>query len=186
MKSLGLLAFGIAILAASSAAPAQGQATAQLTITEKDDAYDLAVPVSRLVLTIPKGRLVSAKPGAGSESPRYFHFEDREKGLAASGWFEPEGSFRGMEEFWAGERASMSRRGLDPQNVAEEHVGKWSAVFYDIGLPGGRSANVRAEWVQAGTWIDLHVSLTADQPADAMRSRLREFVTALRVVEKSR
>jgi hypothetical protein len=69
-----------------------------------------------------------------------------------------------MKEFWAAERAAMTKQGLDAQDVVHEQVGKWSTVCYDILVPGGRNANVRAEWVQAGTWIDLHASLTADQP----------------------
>ena len=49
------------------------QSDQTLTITEADDAYRLSVPVSRLVMTIPKGSLTSGNtPRRGSAtSPRY-------------------------------------------------------------------------------------------------------------------
>jgi hypothetical protein len=173
------------MLAASSAVPAQDQAATRLTLTEKDGAYHLAVPVSRLILTIPKGRLVASTPANASDSPLYFYFEEHEKALVLSGWFEPEGSFRGMKEFWADERTAMTKQGLDPQDVVQEQIGKWNTVFYDLLAPGGRNANVRAEWIQAGTWIDLHVSLTADEPTTKLRAELRERLAKMQVLEKS-
>ena len=97
-------------------------------VTEKDGAYELLVPVSRLSLTIPKGRFLPSKPSGESGNPRYFSFEDRQR---------------------------------------------------------GRSSNVRAEWIQAGTWIDLHLSVTANQSEAAGRTTLRDFLGTLQVSERT-
>lgn len=79
----------------------------------------------------------------------------------------------------------MTRRGLDPKDVKFEKIGGWNSVLYDIPVPGGRNVNVRAEWVRSGTWIDVHLSLTADLPSLAMRTRLRDCVKGFQVTEKA-
>ena len=49
-----------------------------LAITETEDSFRLSVPVSRLVMTIPRGDFtVVHESGSGATaSSRYFHFED--------------------------------------------------------------------------------------------------------------
>jgi hypothetical protein len=45
----------------------------RLVVTEKSGSYELAVPVSRLFLTIPKGQLRSSTEAvAAISNPRYF------------------------------------------------------------------------------------------------------------------
>ena len=164
---------------------AQSQAESRLVITEKNDTYELSLAVSRLVVMIPKQRFVPSAPGQGSQAPRYFSFEDRAAGLVVSGWFEPEQAFRGMEAFWAGEQRGLTQNGFQIQNIVSEKRDAWQIVLYDIPVPGGgRSSNMRAERVQAGTWIDLHLSLTSRGAERENRAALRKLLEAMRVEER--
>jgi hypothetical protein len=169
----------------STASAQQSSSNASLTVTEKSMGYELSVPVSRLVLTIPKDELSPAKLAPDSGSPRYFYFESATKLVAASGWFESDQAFKGMPAFWSGEEAALIRQSLRPAGVVQERVGSWQVVLYDIALPGGgRSSNMRAELVQAGTWIDLHLSVTGRQSEEEGRSRLRKLLGTMTVTER--
>ena len=83
----------------------------QLQIAETPDSFRLSVPVSRLVMTLPKGKLAVVKEsnGGGAASPRYFHFEDSTRGIIVSGWFESADSYKGIEQFWKGETDAWKR-----------------------------------------------------------------------------
>jgi len=157
-----------------------------IQITQTDTHYVLTVPVSRLVMQFPKGTLVLADPetGGGTSSPRYFYFKDRESPLIASGWFESQQGFAGIQKFWADEVASWNNRLPAPQNVAFSKTGGWETIAYEIPVPGVTNTNLRAQWVQAGTWIDLHLSLTNRQTASEARARLVAFLTSVSVEEK--
>jgi hypothetical protein len=157
----------------------------RLTVTEKDGAYEVTLAVSRLVLRVQKDQLVPSKPGTSSDSPGYFSFEDRQKALVVSGWFEPEQAFKGVEAFWSAEQKSLDQAGIRTEDVVREQIGNWQVVFYDIRLPGGRSSNMRAECVQSGTWIDLHISVTANQSEAEGRKRLRAVLGSIQVGEKA-
>ena len=184
MSTVRITTMAIIIVCVSICLAAQDTSSERLVVTEKDGAYELMVPVSRLSVTIPKGQLVPSKSGAGSDSPRYFSLQDP-RGLVISGWFEPDQSFEGMDPFWAGEQRSLIQNGLKIQNVIREKIGKWQVVFYDVPLLGGRSSNMRAEWIQAGTWIDLHLSATADQSAAEGQKVLRSVLSEIQVKEKN-
>ena len=159
-----------------------------LIVTEKPAAYALGVPVSRLAMTIPKETLRidrSANEGAAT-SPRYFSFASQSPLLLITGWFESADGFSSMQSFWSAETAAWKLRGLPtPQNVSFVAIGHWNAVLYDLGLPAGRNTNIRAHWVQAGTWIDIHLSLTADLSSDALRTSLRRTLESIVVTEKA-
>ena len=63
--------------------------------------------------------------------------------------------------------------------------GPWEVVAYDVPVPaGGTSAHLRAERVQAGTWIDLHLSSTSVRPPATLRSELMTMLRQVEVVEK--
>jgi hypothetical protein len=80
----------------------------------------------------------------------------------------------------------MKRTGLpEPRNVSFEELGSWKTVFYDVEAPGVVSANVRAHWVEAGTWIDLHLSRTAER-SSGLRADLKNVLKAMTVSVKSR
>jgi hypothetical protein len=91
-----------------------------------------------------------------------------------------------MDEFWKGEQRGLSQNGLRVQDVVRGQVGNWQVVFYDIVIPGGRSSNVRAELVQAGTWIDVHASVTTQRSEAENRQVLRDVLETIRVEERPR
>ena len=168
---------------ASQQAPNQ----AALQITEATDSYVMSVPVSRLIMTVPKGRLVRGDPaiGGGTASPRYFYLDDKASALVISGWFESDQGFAGIKQFWANESAAWQGGNLpQPTDVVFEEIGKWNAIVYDMAVPGGRNSNIRAHWIQAGTWIDIHLSLTSKASSAELRGQLREMIKSIQVVEK--
>ena len=65
-----------------------------------------------------------------------------------------------------------------------ERRGQWDAVFYHLPLPGGSSAHVRAHWVQSGTWIDVHLSVTGKEPYAINRKAVEALLQSLKVREK--
>ncbi len=158
-----------------------------LEVTEVAGNYVLKVPVSSLVVTIPKGNLKPAQNpyGGGGNSPRYFYLKDDGIGLQITGWFEPQERYQGIQHLWAGDNAEWKRRGLPtPGDVSFLRIGKWDTVAYDHDLPQGRSSHLRAEWVQAGTWLDVHISITKDLPQAELRAKVREVLDNIQVTEK--
>jgi hypothetical protein len=89
-----------------------------------------------------------------------------------------------MDAFWSGEQRSLTQNGLQLQNITKERIGNWDVVLYDIAVPGGRSVNMRAECVQSGTWIDLHLSVTTNQSKTDGQKLLRDALNAMQVSEK--
>jgi hypothetical protein len=157
-----------------------------IQITQTNTHYVLTAPVSRLVMQIPKNTLLPAEreTGGATSSPRYFSFKDRELPLIVSGWFEPEQSFAGIQKLWADEVAGWNKQLAPPQDVAFSKNGRWEVIAYEIPVPNITNSHLRAHWVQAGTWIDLHLSLTNRQPARDARALLAAFLGIVSVSEK--
>lgn len=173
-----------AIYAASSAAASKGP---PLEVKEVKGTYQLTVPVSRLVMTIPKQNFERKRNDAGgsADSPRYFYFLDRKTGYRVSGWFEPAEAFSGMEKFWKAETDAWNRNGLpEPKDVAFQKIGKWDSIIYDMTLDRRTSSHIRGHWVQAGTWIDIHLSVTTDRPSKEQRAMLTTLLKGIEVKEK--
>ena len=90
-----------------------------------------------------------------------------------------------MESFWRTQTAAWKRAGIAaPRNVSFEHIGTWNAVLYDMQGSDVTNANIRAHWVQSGTWIDIHLSLTGHAPLAMLRQKLRVELQSIRVAEK--
>ena len=47
--------------------------------------------------------------------------------------------------------------------------------------PFGSNAHIRAHWLQAGTWVDLHLSLTSERTARENHAQLKRVLKAIRV-----
>jgi len=172
--------------APSSPAGANSGRPDALQITQTNTHYVVTAPVSRLVMQFPKGTFSPADRGTGgaTNSPRYFSFKDQDLPLIVSGWFEPQQGFTGIQKFWASEVAAWNKQLPPPQNVAFSKNGGWEVVAYDIPVPNLTNAHLRAHWAQAGTWIDLHLSLTNRQPASQARALLVAFLGIVNVSEK--
>lgn len=151
-----------------------------------------APAASPLELTVPESRVLVKLPDVGltrdpstDPSRRYFMLSRREPQLLLSAWFEPADAYRGLEAFWESERKSPAYEGAGkPTNVALLKEGAWEVVAFDIPVDGGTSAHLRAQRVQAGTWLDLHLSSTAARPAAALREDLLRTLRAVQVLEK--
>ena len=162
----------------------------RLTVEKREGKFILAVPISRLVLSLPQGGLVNPgdQPRAGAtDNPRYFKFEDPAQGLIISGWFEPAEKFAGLESFWKGEVESWRRNQLpEPRNTIFERIDHWQVVEYELAVPGVINSHLRAHWVEAGTWIDVHLSMTSrKKKAEDCRAALRKWLYATSVRVKS-
>ena len=185
MKRVKFAACALLLLAFT---PAPGQTipdSQRLQVKELAGQYLLTVPLSRLEMRIPKGRLSRAQnTGGAADSPRYFIFEDKQQRVFVSGWFEPD-NFSGVPKFWESETAAWKRRNLpEPRDVSFEKQASWEVIVYDLEVPSERSSHIRAHWVQAGTWIDIHISVAADLPKAERRNQVRELLKAIQVSEK--
>jgi len=162
-------------------------AATTLQIRESAQGYELTVPAGRLVMTLPKGGLTRANNpfGGAANNPRYFYFVDHKAFLNLSGWFEPQQKFTSVKALWEGETREWARQGLpQPKDVSFEKVGRWDAVVYDMPVPGGSSAQIRAHWVQAGTWIEMHISITSKNTSAESRGKMVEMLKGIRVKER--
>jgi hypothetical protein len=175
----------VAVLSLALGGAATAQSDPALTIAESGDNYRLSVPVSRLVMTIPKGAFTVANVSAGgaTASPRYFLLKDAVRGVSVSGWFESSGGYAGFDAFWKNEANALRRNGLSAANVERTRVDKWEAVLYEQQIPKGTNANIRAEWIEEGTWIDVHISVTTKDPSSVARAAalnvLKEITVAV-------
>ncbi|MEA2236048.1 MAG: hypothetical protein QOC81_772 [Thermoanaerobaculia bacterium] len=184
LRPLGFFAVLISLAFFAVSAAAQSD---RIVINEGPDAYVMTVPVSQLVMTIPKeGFTQGNTPRAdATASSRYFYFEDKSKVIFISGWFEAQSEFPGMTKFWEGNIAAWSQKKLPaPANVTFKKIGGWDAVVYQMPQSSGSNSNIRAEWLAAGTWIDLHMSVSSDSPAAESTGQLESLLARIRVTEK--
>ena len=160
----------------------------QLVVVESGDIFKLSVPVSRLSMTIPRNNLtvVHDSGSGGTASPRYFHLEDTARGIIISGWFESADQYRGFTEFWKGETESWKKTGGPKlRNESLQKSDKWEMALYDVKVPGGSNTHIRAEWVDLGTWIDVHISVTSTEPIDAARASAMNVLKGIRIAPAS-
>jgi len=191
MKTIKLIvALAASTLAAACTTTGGPRSNESLEITQTKAEYRLSVPVSQLTLTLPRGnwsRKDKSALGGGTANPRYFYFEDaKEESLILSGWFEPDRLFSGSaSKQWQKDAAGLKKASLpQPVNVSFEKIGGWDTVLYDQVFSGVVSSHVRAHWVQAGTWIDIHISTTTDGTSAENRKKLRAVLRGTSVVEK--
>jgi hypothetical protein len=158
-----------------------------LQVRELAQSYELSVPASRLVVTLPKGSLFRAtnQRGGSADNPRYFFFEDPANHIFVSGWMESERGFSGIKAFWENETTAMGRRGLPaPQDVLFTRIGNWEAILYDQPIPIGTNSHIRAHWLQAGTWIDMHISIAFDGSSAESRAKVMALLKTIQVKER--
>lgn len=185
MRTIIGLVFVLMFTSSFGQSATEAQKPDALQVVAQEKAYVLSVPVSRLVMSIPRGKLAPmANPqGGAANSPRYFYFVDR--AFNVSGWFEPAQNFHGMQKFWEDETRAWSRKGLpDPKDVTFRKIEGWDAVIYDTPSSLGNNSHIRAHWVQAGTWIDIHLSMTSSRPSSEIRHVLETFLKAVFVRER--
>jgi hypothetical protein len=178
---------GVLVAAYSVPAAVAQDPSGTLVVTMLEDSIEMSVPASRLTLNFPRGALAAVnEPRTGAAaSSRYFHFNDEKRGLVVSGWFEPASSYVGFEKFWTGELLAMKKHGIPIREAPDVvNVGPWQAVAYDVDLPNGVSANVRAELISAGTWVDVHISVTSKGTGRGAREEAVQFLKSIVAKEK--
>ena len=189
MVKAGSFLASVLLLFSRPVAAQQSPEAVTLKVTQDTTNFTLTVPISGLVMTIPKGGLQiqrGATEGAGN-SPRYFYLADPSAPhLIISGWFESADGFTDIDSFWRKETAAWKRQGIaKPRDVAFEHIGTWNAVLYDMKGSDTANTNLRAHWIQSGTWIDIHLSMSGDDPPSALRQKLRDTLRSIRVTERA-
>jgi hypothetical protein len=163
--------------------------SAAIQVTETNQAYELTVPVSRLVLTIPKADFTRAETDQGGTggSPRYFVFRHKSLNLTIDGWFEPAERFPGLKKVWEEKLNVFTRTGRrPPEEVSLAKIGRWKSVTYVIPDPALPliTSEISAHWLQAGTWIELHLSLTSPQTDKESAAKLEKLLKTIQVKEK--
>ncbi|SPP64227.1 hypothetical protein [Nitrospira lenta] len=159
-----------------------------LQITSTEQAHVLTVPASRLVMRLPLGglSLTNSAIGGSTTNPRYFHFRDDAKQVIISGWFESDQAFPGLQKVWADEVTVSKKNGLpDAQRVVFGRLGNWETIAYERAVPNITNSHLHAHWVQAGTWIDLHASLTSNGSSEDARAKLESLLRAIVVKQKT-
>jgi hypothetical protein len=177
----------IVLCVAASSTTLAGAEDSRLAIKDVGNTFELTVPVSRLILSVPKGGLAigTNKRGGGTENPRYFYLTDAGEGLIVSGWFEPSARYTDLGDSWKQEMEHMKKQGFPaPENVERSEIGTWRAILYNFPLPNGSSAHVRASYLGAGTWIDLHASISSTRPESESRKQVEALVRSMQIREK--
>ena len=147
--------------------------------------FTFTVPQSKILLKITTPSLVP--DASASARPNYFKLTRREPLLIVSGWLEPAQNYKGLNAFWDGESRSPALAGaLAPTRVEKLREGAWEVVAYDVTVAGAVQSNLRAERVEAGTWIDLHLSTLARAatPSTKLRADLLAALRQVQIVQK--
>jgi hypothetical protein len=146
--------------------------------------FTFTVPQSRVLVKVSDPSfLPDATAGA---KPNYFKLSRQEPLLIVSGWLEPAQRYKGLKAFWEGELRSPAFAGpLAPIQVEMLREGAWEVVAYDVSIRGAIQSNLRAERVEAGTWIDLHLStLARATPSTKLRAELLATLRKVQVLKK--
>lgn len=170
------------------AAQALTEEDVTLKVDELESHYQLTVPVSQLFMRVPKDNFKQTRNfGVSVDNPRYFYFLDQQKGTVISGWFESAKGYNGFEKRWNAEKAAWKRSQLpEPQHETLFNTDGWEGVSYEIAVPQhmGNNVHVRAYYVYAGTWIDLHLSMTAKADVVNMRAALMQLLKRIEVLQR--
>jgi hypothetical protein len=147
--------------------------------------FTFTVPQSRVLVKVSDPSLLP--DATASAKPNYFRLTRREPLLIVSGWLEPAQQYKGLNAFWQSESRSPAYAGpLAPVRVEMLREGAWEVVAFDVSLPGATQSNLRAERVEAGTWIDLHLSTIARgaTPSTKLRAQLLAVLPQVQVLQK--
>ena len=184
MKALALTVCLLAPLFGAPPAEAPVAEAQRIHIMEKEDVVGLYVPAGGLVMMFQKQGFARKEPkgGGGLANPRYFYFEKDKGAVILSGWFEPASRFKGAKEEW--EAIVAQWRGkpeLEAHEATPLSVSKWQGMAYQTRHPGGVRVHIKAHWVEAGTWIDLHLSAAASEGAEKAEAALKGLLKSIGV-----
>jgi hypothetical protein len=165
-------------------------ASNSIRISQQANSYVLTVPSSQLIMSIPKlGFMpdkIRFKEGGATDHPRYFSFNDN-SGSMISGWFEEADGYLGIQGHLQSTINSWKKHGLpEPQNASLTNIDNWDVIFYEMrSEPGYVNSHMLAEWVQAGTWIELHLSITTTKSSQEAKDILLSLLNSIVVKKKA-
>jgi len=154
-------------------------------VARSETPFTFTVPQSRVLVKISAPSLLP--DATASAKPNYFKLTRREPLLIVSGWLEPAQQYKGLDAFWQSESRSPAYAGsLAPVRVEMLREGAWEVVAFDVSVPGATQSNLRAERVEAGMWIDLHLSTIAPSatPSATLRADLLAVLRQVQVQQK--
>ncbi len=188
MTTIRITALALGLAMAGCAAP-EMPVESRIAVVPHDARFDISVPMSHVVLQVPRGDLqVAPASGQGAAgSPRYFILKGA-SGLVISGWIEPARLYKPLDETLGQEFAGMAKDGVaKPVNVAKSRVGAFDVFTFDMPLNQSvAAADVRASWHDEDTWIDLHLSCTGSAATIAqLRTQVLDALRGLSVQAKS-
>lgn len=145
--------------------------------------YEMQVPVSELYMIISKDNFPTK--GSGEFGGGYFILKNDAENCMLSVWFDSANRFNGTEKKWQDYVEIIRRKGWPlPQDIQFQKIDGWDTVLYDDKLPKFTVSNIRANWIQAGTWIDLHLSMLVKSTSDESRAKLVGILKTIQVKEK--
>ena len=159
----------------------------RIQINERADVYELDVPISKLVMFIPKKGFSQKdnQQGGGTNNPRYFYFKNELEKIIISGWFEPAQKYSGVKAIMQNDaKARVNAKLSAPENVSFVKEDNWEAVFFDQTYQGFTNFHLRAHWIQSGTWIDVHISGISASPSPEARRKLLALLKTFEIKEK--
>lgn len=159
-----------------------------IELKEANGIYEITVPSSELILTLPKNKLVQSKHmfGGGIEDPKYIYLRDTTQLLSISCWFKLKEKYSGIKNLWEKQTTQWNRSELlKPENVSFIQIGSWDAVIFDMKIINANNSHIFAHGVQGGTWIKLHISMTAKRPAAEIREQLQSKLKSMEIKHKS-
>ena len=159
--------FLICALSGCATKSEQSDQKSSVAIIEGDSNYEITVPQSRLILKIPEKGLKCSEGQPASASPRYFNLKNNGAGVNVSGWFEPTEQFPGNQTYWAHIERNWPKGVPAAQRVSFTKEGSWEVIWYYVVRETGTQQNAHASRVEAGTWIDLHISVFPFTPEQA-------------------
>ncbi|MBA3030154.1 MAG: hypothetical protein FP816_15280 [Desulfobacteraceae bacterium] len=119
-----------------------------ILIKENRETFEITVPVSKLILILPKDGFKSATPKqreGGTKNPRYFKFADSTSGVTLSGWFEHAKRFEGVKK---PKPSSLMGIPLLYKNIDFIKIGEWDSVSYDVEFQSNKIPNIKANLVR--------------------------------------
>jgi len=177
----------IVLATLTSLACTTGGTSDSIVVAQQAGSYVLTVPVSKLILTIPKEgfRQMTGPRADATANRRYFLFEDPTQHLFVSGWFEAQSEFPGTSAYWEMSKSEWSRTHVPaPTNVVFKKVAGWDVVAYEMPRSTGSNSNLQVHWAEAGTWINLHLSLDSEASDAENHRALESLLTRIRVSAK--
>jgi hypothetical protein len=117
--------------------------------------------------------------------PNYFRLSRNDPELNLSALLGPASAYKDLKWLLDTDSSAIAQNGFKPTRVEMLHEGEWEILAYDLRFPGGKTnSHLRAQRVQAGTWIHLHIAATSARPPAKIRAELLGELRQVEVVEK--